>query len=74
MDFDFVQILFISNIEFSPKEIFMKKILVSVDFSDCSRNAFFYAKSLAARMGYGLKVVHVYTGNLNPKVPRTLQM
>ncbi|MEM9820775.1 MAG: universal stress protein [Bacteroidota bacterium] len=52
----------------------MKKILVPVDFSDCSRNAFFYAKSLAARMGYGLKVVHVYTGNLNPKVPRTLQM
>ena len=37
----------------------MKKILVPVDFSDCSRNAADFAANLAMRTGSGLNLLHV---------------
>ena len=43
----------------------MKKILVPIDFSSSSMDAFLYAKNLANTLGYSLKVVHVYSGNLS---------
>ncbi len=43
----------------------MKKILVPIDFSSCSMDAFLYAKNLANTLGYSLKVIHVYSGNLS---------
>ena len=43
----------------------MKNILVPIDFSQCSMDAFLYAKSLADTLGFSIKLVHVYKGNLN---------
>lgn len=43
----------------------MKNILVPIDFSQCSRDAFLYAKGLADTLGFSIKLVHVYIGNLN---------
>jgi len=43
----------------------MKNILVPIDFSPCSINAFLYAREIAQELGVSLKVVHIYTGNLN---------
>lgn len=51
----------------------MKKILVPIDFSQCSLDAFLYAKDLANTLGFSLKVIHVYTGNLNPHESITLR-
>lgn len=51
----------------------MKKILVPIDFSSCSWNALQYGKSLADDLGFSLKVVHIYTGNLNPNESLTLR-
>lgn len=46
----------------------MKNILVPIDFSQCSMDAFLYAKGLADTLGFSIKLVHVYTGNLNTDV------
>ena len=43
----------------------MKNILVPIDFSQCSMDAFLYAKGLADTLGFSIKLVHVYSGNLN---------
>lgn len=43
----------------------MKNILVPIDFSQCSRDAFLYAKGLADTLGFSIKLVHIYIGNLN---------
>ena len=43
----------------------MKNILVPIDFSQCSMDAFLYAKGLADALGFSIKLVHVYNGNLN---------
>ncbi len=43
----------------------MRNILVPIDFSQCSRDAFLYAKGLADTLGFSIKLVHVYIGNLN---------
>lgn len=51
----------------------MKKILVPIDFSECSQNALLYAKNLANTLGFSLDVVHVYTGNLNSNESLTLR-
>ena len=40
----------------------MKKILVPIDFSECSLNAFFYAKAFASTLGFSLKIIHIYSG------------
>lgn len=41
----------------------MKNILVPVDFSQCSMDAFLYAKRLADTLGFSIKLVHIYNGN-----------
>ncbi len=51
----------------------MKNILVPVDFSLCSMDAFLYAKGLADTLGFSIKLVHVYQGNLNMDTSITLQ-
>ncbi|MFK8006310.1 MAG: universal stress protein [Saprospiraceae bacterium] len=51
----------------------MKKILVPTDFSKSALKAFLYAKELAKTLGYGLKVVHINTGNLSTNQPLILQ-
>lgn len=43
----------------------MKNILVPIDFSPCSIDAFLYAKNLANTLGFSIKLVHVFNGNLN---------
>ncbi|MFT6320715.1 MAG: nucleotide-binding universal stress UspA family protein [Granulosicoccus sp.] len=43
----------------------MKNILVPIDFSQCSMDAFLYAKGLAEALGFSIKLVHIYSGNLN---------
>ncbi|MFK7773128.1 MAG: universal stress protein [Saprospiraceae bacterium] len=43
----------------------MKNILVPIDFSPCSMDAFLYAKALADTLGFSIKLVHVFNGNLN---------
>ncbi len=43
----------------------MKNILVPIDFSQCSMDAFLYAKRLGDTLGFSIKLVHVYNGNLN---------
>ena len=45
------------------------KILVPVDFTDVSLNAYRYANQLAFRMGYDLILVHVFSGSLNLNEP-----
>ena len=51
----------------------MKNILVPIDFSQCSRDAFLYAKGLADTLGFSIKLVHVYIGNLNTDASINLQ-
>lgn len=46
----------------------MKNILVPVDFSQCSIDAFLYAKGLADTLGFSIKLVHIYNGNLKTDV------
>jgi nucleotide-binding universal stress UspA family protein len=46
----------------------MKSILVPIDFSQCSMNAFLYAKGLADTLGFSIKLVHAYKSNLNTDI------
>ena len=43
----------------------MKNILVPIDFSQSSMDAFLYAKGLADTLDFSIKLVNVYSGNLN---------
>jgi len=51
----------------------MKKIIVPVDFSKSSLNAFLYAGEFADAMGFSLLMVHIYQEDLNPKQPFLLK-
>ena len=51
----------------------MKKIIVPIDFSKASLNAFLYAGYLAKAMGFSIQMVHVYQQDLNPKQPFLLK-
>lgn len=44
----------------------VKKIAVAIDFSDNSRIAYHYAKSLAKQVGAEIELIHVYTLPVNP--------
>ena len=46
-----------------------KKIIVPVDFSEASRNAYFYARGLAKDIGAKVEVIHVHTVASNEKNP-----
>ncbi|MFT5386722.1 MAG: nucleotide-binding universal stress UspA family protein [Saprospiraceae bacterium] len=43
-----------------------KKIIVPVDFSATSQNAYLYARELAKHYGAGIEVLHVYMGTFSP--------
>lgn len=45
------------------------RILVPVDFTDVSLNAFRYANQLAYRMGHDLTLVHVFSGSISVDGP-----
>jgi len=51
----------------------MKKIIVPIDFSKASLNAFLYAGELANAMGFSLLMVHIYQKDLNPGQPFLLK-
>ena len=51
----------------------MKKIIVPIDFSKSSLNAFLYAGEFANAMGFSLLMVHIYQEDLNPKQPFLLK-
>ena len=51
----------------------MKKILVPTDFSKTSYNAFIYAYEMAKELGAAIKVVHLYSGILQPNQPFVLK-
>jgi len=44
----------------------MKKILVPIDFSKVSHNAFIYAKSLAEKWKIEIDLVYMYNGTFRP--------
>ena len=47
----------------------MKRILVPVDFSNTSHNAYLYARDLAAALGGEIEAIHVYSENFSTKEP-----
>lgn len=47
----------------------MKRILVPVDFSNTSHNAYLYARGLASVLGAEVKVLHVYSGSFSTREP-----
>ena len=47
----------------------MKRILVPVDFSNTSHNAYLYARDLAIGLGADLEVIHVFSGSFSTREP-----
>ena len=51
----------------------MKKILIPVDFSQASHDAYLYARGISERLNATLEVIHVYTGTFSPNEPLVLE-
>jgi hypothetical protein len=59
----------LQDLSYQPKAEVMSKILVPVDFSYSSKNAYVYALQLAEQLGLDVDLVHFYGGSITPGKP-----